>query len=53
VDRLCRATGATGTLLSDVHLAALALEYNATLATADRDFARFPMLRARHPLLGR
>lgn len=50
VERLCRATAATGNLVSDVYLAALALELDATLITADRDFARFPRLRARHPL---
>lgn len=53
VERLCRATGATGNLLSDVMLAALALELDATVATADRDFARFPRLRVRHPLASR
>jgi toxin-antitoxin system PIN domain toxin len=53
VERLCRATGATGNLVSDVYLAALALELDATLITADRDFARFPRLRVRHPLAGR
>jgi len=32
---------ARGPLLMDAHLAALAVEHGATLATTDRDFARF------------
>ncbi len=31
-------------------MAALAIEHGATLVTTDRDFARFPGLRFRHPL---
>ncbi len=31
-------------LISDVHLAALAMEHGLTLASADSDFARFPAL---------
>lgn len=34
-----------GNLVSDAHLAALALEHNARLATFDRDFGQFPGLR--------
>lgn len=41
---------AHGTLIMDAHLAALALEHGATLATSDRDFARFPGLRILSPL---
>ena len=41
---------ARGPLLMDAHLAALAIEHGATLYTTDRDFARFPGLRARDPL---
>ncbi len=47
---LCLATGLTGDLSTDAHLAALAIEYSATLYTTDRDFARFPALRWRNPL---
>ena len=50
VNRLCRATRATGSILSDVYLAALAMEVDAVLMTADRDFARFPGLRFSNPL---
>jgi len=41
---------ARGALLVDAHLAALAIERGATLATTDRDFARFAGLRFRDPL---
>jgi uncharacterized protein len=33
---------AHGALISDVHLAALAIEHGLTLVSADSDFARFP-----------
>jgi uncharacterized protein len=39
-----------GPLVSDAHLAALTIEHGATLATADRDFARFHGLRVINPL---
>jgi toxin-antitoxin system PIN domain toxin len=51
-ERLCREAGATGNLVPDAYLAALAIEHGAELATADADFARFPELRWRHPLAG-
>lgn len=51
-ERLCRDAGATGNLVPDAYLAALAIEHGAELATTDRDFARFPGLRWRHPLAG-
>lgn len=41
---------ATGPLVMDAHLAALAVEHGCTLATTDRDFARFPNLRTINPL---
>ena len=41
---------ARGPLVSDAHLAALTIEYGATLQTTDRDFARFPGLRLNNPL---
>jgi toxin-antitoxin system PIN domain toxin len=40
---------ARGPLLMDAHLAALAIEHGATLATTDRDFSRFPGLRTVDP----
>jgi len=48
--RLCLTTALTGDLSTDAHLAALAIEYNATLYSTDSDFARFPGLRWRNPL---
>ncbi len=47
---LCIVAGLTGDLATDAHLAALALENDATLCSVDRDFARFPGLRWRNPL---
>lgn len=41
----------TGPLVSDAHLAALALEHGATLMSTDRDFSRFPGLKFRNPLV--
>jgi toxin-antitoxin system PIN domain toxin len=48
--RLCKSVGAKGNLVSDAYFAALAIESGAEWITADRDFARFPGLRWRHPL---
>lgn len=42
---------ATGPLVMDAHLAALAIEHGATLATSDRDFARFAGIQVINPLL--
>ena len=41
LDRL----GTAGNLTTDAHLATLAIEYQAELASTDADFARFPGLR--------
>ena len=41
---------ARGPLVTDAHLAALAIEHGATLCTTDRDFARFPGLKWMNPL---
>ena len=41
---------AAGPLTTDAHLAALAIEHGDTLATADRDFARFPGVKLLNPL---
>lgn len=48
--RLCRDVGAKGNLVSDAYLAALAIESGSEWITTDRDFARFPGFRWRHPL---
>jgi toxin-antitoxin system PIN domain toxin len=47
--RLLEEAQATGPLVTDAFLAALALENGATLVTTDRDFARFPKLRLADP----
>jgi hypothetical protein len=41
---------ATGALVPDAYFAALAIESGSEWVTADRDYARFPGLRWRHPL---
>ncbi len=48
--RLCLDGNAKGNLAPDAYLAALAIEHGCELITTDRDFARFPGLRWRHPL---
>lgn len=49
LDRLVTAGKARGSLVMDAHVAALAVERGAPLATTDRDFARFPDLRTIDP----
>jgi toxin-antitoxin system PIN domain toxin len=39
-----------GPMVTDTHLAALAIEHGAILQTTDRDFTRFPGLRFKNPL---
>jgi toxin-antitoxin system PIN domain toxin len=41
---------ARGNLVPDAHLAAIAIEHGATVATRDRGFARFPRVRWLDPL---
>ncbi len=47
---LCRMARASGPRISDTWLAAMAIERNIELFSADSDFAHFPGLRWRHPL---
>jgi uncharacterized protein len=47
---LCRVARATGNLVPDAYLAALAIESGSELVTADRGFARFPDLRWSEPV---
>lgn len=47
---LCRETGASGKLIPDAYLAALAIEHGCELVSDDRDFGKFPALRWRRPL---
>ena len=48
--KLLESGQATGPLVMDAHLAALALEHGAALASSDRDFSRFPELKLINPL---
>jgi uncharacterized protein len=50
VRELLEPLGAAGNLVSDAHLAALAIEHGAELCSADTDFGRFPRLRWSDPL---
>lgn len=47
---LCDKAEVMGNLVADAYLAALAIESGCEWLTTDRDFARFPDLRRRHPL---
>lgn len=47
---ICQRADARGNLVADAGHAALAIEHDCIWITADRDFARFPGLRWRHPL---
>lgn len=42
-------TGGAGNLITDAHLAALAVEHGARIASFDRDFLRFPGIRLTIP----
>lgn len=44
--------GQGGDLVNDAHLAALALQYNATVVTFDNDFGRFAGVRCEAPAIG-
>jgi predicted nucleic acid-binding protein len=48
--RLLAPLGTAGDLVTDAHLAALAIEHGATLESCDHDFGRFAGLRWEDPL---
>ncbi|HXA16118.1 MAG TPA: type II toxin-antitoxin system VapC family toxin [Thermoanaerobaculia bacterium] len=48
---LIERSGVRGAMVSDAYLAALAIEHGCDLVTTDSDFARFPGLRWRNPLI--
>jgi len=50
---LLEAAAAGADLVTDAHLAALAIEHQAELHSNDGDFARFPGLRWRNPMAGK
>ena len=45
-----RSVGVAGSLTTDAHIAALAIEYQAEVHTSDLDFGRFPGVRWKNPL---
>jgi predicted nucleic acid-binding protein len=47
---LTKELGTAGTLTTDVHIAALAIEYQAVVHSNDSDFARFSGLHWKNPL---
>lgn len=53
LDKLVVGQGLTPKLVSDAHLAALAIEHGLVLCSADADFARFRGLRWDNPLAAR
>jgi toxin-antitoxin system PIN domain toxin len=48
--RMLKEGHAAGNLVSDAHLAALAVEHNCVLQSTDTDFARFPSLKWENPI---
>ncbi len=48
--QILRSGNATGNLVSDAHLAALAVEHNCILQSTDSDFARFAGLKWQNPI---
>lgn len=48
--RMLRGGQATANLVTDAHLAALAIEHSCELYSTDSDFSRFPKLKWRNPL---
>jgi uncharacterized protein len=48
--QMLRAGNATANLVSDAHLAALAVEHNCVLHSTDTDFARFRGLKWKNPI---
>lgn len=50
LQRSLQAAGVGANLVTDAHIAALAIEYQAEVHSNDSDFARFPGLRWRNPL---
>jgi predicted nucleic acid-binding protein len=49
--KLLAQPGVHGNLVTDAHLAALAIEHGLTLCSTDGDFARFQGLRWQNPLV--
>ncbi len=49
-EKLCRVTKASGNLIPDVFLAALAIEHGCEWISTDKDYKKFPNLKLRNPL---
>ncbi len=49
--QMLREGKAVANLVSDAHLAALAVEHNCTLQSTDADFSRFPRLKWNNPIV--
>ena len=47
---MCEEGQAKGAMVMDAHLAALAMEHGASIATTDRDFMRFPGIELVNPV---
>ena len=52
LSRMCEEGQARGAMVMDAHLAALAIEHGASIATTDRDFTRFSGLELPNPVKG-
>ena len=50
--KLLEGLGTAGNLVTDAQIAAIAIEHDAVLHTADTDFMRFPSLRWFNPITG-
>lgn len=50
MQELFETIGGSSRMVTDVHLAALAIEHGAILASNDGDFTRFPRLKVENPL---
>ena len=50
LSELLRESGTAGNLTDDAHLAAIAIEHDACLHSADNDFRRFPGLKHHNPI---
>ena len=50
--QMLRSGNAVGNLVSDAHLAALAVEHNCVLQSTDADFSRFRGLKWKNPIRG-
>ena len=50
LEQCLNAAGKAGSLVTDAHIAALALDHDAEVHSADQDFGLFPNVRWRNPL---